>query len=244
MKVSAVLACSLPGSFLDAKCSGNGPQREPKSFKIALEKLPPETIVFLIDLGSETAPKSIPLGFFSGPLFGPGGPWAPKRPKIGPRAFCFYTFSCISSVFHRFQRSLRKSTQAFATYFHVCSVCFPNCFNVFVLFPRVPCGNLRKFCLGCCWCFARFFLQRCLTCRTSPAALFGSGLPPQVKETGGVPPAQISEKVFSRFFADRVADLILERFWCQKGLPKRYKNRKKNVPEIASFPGCPFWFRV
>ena len=196
---------------------------------------------FLDRFGLRNGTKINPFGIFSGPLFGPGGPWAPKRPKIGPRAFCFYTFSCISSVFHRFQRSLRKSTQAFATYFHVCSVCFPNCFNVFVLFPRVPCGNLRKFCLGCCWCFARFFLQRCLTCRTSPAALFGSGLPPQVKETGGVPPAQISEKVFSRFFADRVFDLILERFWCQKGLPKRYKNRKKNVPEIASFPGCPLW---
>ena len=138
-------------------------------------------------------------------------------------------------------RSLRKSTQVVATYFHVCSVCFSHFFQCVCFVSQSSLRKSTQVCLGCCWCFARFFLQRCLTCRTSPAALFGSGLPPQVKETGGVPPAQISEKVFSRFFADRVFDLILERFWCQKGLPKRYKNRKKNVPEIASFPGCPFW---
>ena len=186
MKVSAVLACSLSGSFLEAKCSENGPRREPKSLKIALEKLPQKTIVFLIDFGSEKAPKSIPLGFFRGP-FSVLGALGPQNVPNRPQGSFFHTFSCISRVFaHIFQcfssfpgdpcGNLRRS----ATYFHVCSLCFSHFFNVFVLFPRVPCGNLRKFCLGCCWCFARFFLQRCLTCRTSPAALFGSGLPPQV----------------------------------------------------------------
>jgi len=136
MKVSAVLACSLPGSFLDAKCSGNGPQREPKSFKIALEKLPPKTIVFLIDLGSETAPKSIPLGFFSGPLFGPGGPWAPKRPKIGPSAH-FFTHFHVFPVFFLVSRdpcgNLRRLLQhifmsvlCVSLIVSMCLFCFPE----------------------------------------------------------------------------------------------------------------------
>ena len=136
--------------------------------------------------------------------------------------------------------SLRKSTQVFATYFHVCSVCFSYFFNVFVLFPRVPCGNLRKFCLGCCWCFARFFLQRCLTCRTSPAALFGSGLPPQVKETGGGSPGLGFQKMVFRVF---LRTEFLTRFWSDFGLKKEVPKETKIVKKRSGnrfFSGLPF----
>ena len=119
MKVSAVLACSLSGSFLEAKCSENGPRREPKSLKIALEKLPPKTIVFLIDFGSEKAPKSIPLGFFRGP-FSVLGALGPQNVPNRPQGSFFHTFPRISRVFaHIFQ-------------------CFSS-------FPGDPCGNLRRF---------------------------------------------------------------------------------------------------
>ena len=190
MKVSAVLACSLSGSFLEVKCSENGPRREPKSLKIAFEKLVQKTIVFLIDFGSEKVPKSIPLGFFRGP-FSVLGALGPQNIPNMPQCFFFHTFSRIFRVFALIFDcfcsfpgdpcgNLRRLLQHFVMPVLCVSLIV---FNVFVLFPRVPCGNLRKFCLGFCWCFARFFLQRCLTCRTSPAALFGSGLPPQVPKS-------------------------------------------------------------
>ena len=146
MKVSAVLACSLSGSLLEAKCSENNLRREPESLKIALEKLPLKTIVFLIDFGSEKAPKSIPVGFFRGP-FSVLGALGPQNVPNRPLGSFFRTFSRISVfllIFSMFffvsWRSLRKSTQVLTTYFHVSSVCFSYFFYVFVL----PQNSLRK----------------------------------------------------------------------------------------------------
>ena len=136
MKVSAVLACSLSGSFLEAKCSENDPRREPKSLKIALEKLPTETIVFLIDLGSETAPKSIPLGFFRGPFSVLGALGPQNVPKLAPGLFVFTHFHVFPVFFivsrdpcgnlRRLLQHIFMSVLCVSLIVSMCLFCFPE----------------------------------------------------------------------------------------------------------------------
>ena len=57
--------------------------------------------------------------------------------------------------------------------------------------------------------------------------------------TWKMPPAR--EAFDSRvFLSDRVFDSILERFWCQKGGPKRDKNRKKTFRKSLLFQAVLF----
>jgi hypothetical protein len=151
MKVSAVLACSLSGSFLEAKCSENGPRSEPESLKIALEKRPPKTIVFLIDFGSEKAPKSIPLGFFWGP-FSVLGALGPQNVPNSPPGLFF------SPIFPHFR-------------------VFAHIFNVFFRFPEILAEIYAGFCniCSCLFCVFLAFVSMCLFCFPEfPAEIYAS----------------------------------------------------------------------